>query len=103
MLHSIEIAMSKSCHFFACRIILPVFLITLFSCSQKEIIEMISSSPSGNWQKQSIQVTVTPPAPEKPDILIDSQKVGQVITGFGGCFNELGWEALQVITKAGAG
>ena len=91
--------MSKSCHFFACRIILPVFLITLISCSQKEIIEMISSSPSGNWQKQSIQVTVTPPAPEKPDILIDSQKVGQVITGFGGCFNELGWEALQVLPK----
>ena len=76
MLHSIEIAMSESNSISTCRIILPVFLITLFSCSQKEIIEMTSSSPAGNWQKQSIRVTVTPPSPEKPDILIDSQKIG---------------------------
>jgi glucosylceramidase len=81
--------------FSAGRLFLPVFLISLFSCSQKEIIEMTSTSPSGNWQKQSIRIDVTRPAPEKPDIVIDSQKVEQVITGFGGCFNELGWEALQ--------
>jgi glucosylceramidase len=91
--------MSKSCIFSSGRILLPVFLIIMFSCSQKEIIEMTSTSPAGNWQKQSIQISVTRPAPEKPDILIDSQKVEQVITGFGGCFNELGWEALQSLPE----
>jgi glucosylceramidase len=99
MLHSINIAMSKSTCIYACKIILPVFLITILSCTQNEIIEMTSSSPSGMWQKQSIQVTVTQPTPENPDILIGSQKVEQVITGFGGCFNELGWEALQSLPK----
>ncbi len=64
---------------------------------------MTSTSPSGNWQKNSIRVTVTRPTPENPDILIGSQKVEQVITGFGGCFNELGWEALAGITKDGTG
>ncbi len=91
--------MSRTLILASCRIILPFSLIILFSCSQKEIIEITSTSPSGNWQKQSIRVTVTRPASENPDILIDNQKVEQVITGFGGCFNELGWEALQALPK----
>ena len=99
MLHSIRIAMSVSTILKICRILLPVFAITLISCSKKEIIEITSTSPAGNWQRQSIQISVSKPSGEKPDVIIDSQKVEQVITGFGGCFNELGWEALQSLPK----
>jgi glucosylceramidase len=99
MLHSIEITMSKSSTLSVFSMIMPLILVTLTSCTRKEIIEITSTSPSGNWQKQSIEVIVTRPSTENPDILIDSQKVDQVITGFGGCFNELGWEALQSLPK----
>ncbi len=99
MVHSIAFAMSKYLTFSISRSLLPFVLIGMLSCGQKEVIEITSSSPSGNWQKQSVQVSVTPQSSETPDIFIDPQKVEQVITGLGGCFNELGWEALQTLPK----
>ncbi len=91
--------MIKSRHFSIGRSFLPLFLV-LCSCGQKEIIEITSSSPLGTWQKKSLEVSVTPQSSDKPDIIIDPLKVEQPVIGLGGCFNELGWEALQSLPKA---
>jgi len=93
-------AMSRPYTFTAWRLILSaLFIVLLSACTRKEIIEMTTSSPAGNWQKQSIRVLVNKASPTYPEIVIDSLKTQQVITGFGGCFNELGWEAMQILAN----
>jgi glucosylceramidase len=91
--------MIKSRNFSIGIMILPLFLV-MCACRQKEIIEITSSSPSGTWQKLSVRVSVTPQSATNPDIFIDPLKPEQPIIGLGGCFNELGWEALQSLPKA---
>jgi glucosylceramidase len=37
---------------------------------------------------------------DDPDLIVLENQPQQVIQGFGGCFNELGWDALQIIPEA---
>jgi glucosylceramidase len=83
-----------------CRLISLTFLLILFSsCAQKGQFELISTSSSGNWREQTMQVRILKASAERPEILVDTSKKQQEITGFGGCFNELGWEALQSLPR----
>ncbi len=54
------------------------------------------STESGEWKDfESLQLV--PGAAGKADINIDTSSLGQQILGFGGAFNEKGWEALSLL------
>jgi len=54
----------------------------------------ISSSPSATWDQRAIQPCVS----QKPNLLTAAKE--QTLRGFGGCFNELGWQALSWLSPA---
>ncbi len=61
-------------------------------------ISWVSTTQSKQWQINSpIRATVSQ---EKPTIEILLDKPQQKIDGFGTCFNELGWEALNILSQA---
>jgi len=70
----------------------------IFGCSSPEKIEVVSTTNNQPWITESQSITEKNNADEKViDIYPDSAK--QVIDGFGGCFNELGWDALGTLTE----
>jgi len=54
------------------------------------------STPDAPWQDYA-DMQLTPGPDTSADIIIDTTDQAQVITGFGGCFNEKGWAALSVL------
>jgi glucosylceramidase len=77
------------------KIFIPLTIILLTSCSHKKSIEITSTTATESWQKSIQFIKFRPAGSAKADIVIDTKKTLQAVTGFGGCFNELGWEALQ--------
>ncbi len=62
---------------------------------------LVTSAPNDYWNTQRAVTTASGAA----DLTVDSGTKYQTLTGFGGCFNEMGWDALSVlgadeITKA---
>ncbi len=61
------------------------------------------STPAGVWIDQP-DVPINPgilvPAEPSASVLVDSRRRFQVIDGWGGCFNERGWEVLEVLAPA---
>jgi glucosylceramidase len=71
---------------------------SLFGCSKPEIVvEWVSSSPISKWETKKVTTPISNDIHEST-IQIYPDKEQQVIDGFGGCFNELGWEAVQTLT-----
>jgi glucosylceramidase len=69
----------------------------LLGCKESKKIKSITTTNETRWvinenlQTEEIENT-------KENIIeIDTSKKAQVVDGFGGCFNELGWEALSVL------
>ncbi len=60
-------------------------------------VEWISSTDQAPWKSE--MVTSGTGTPEGDVITIFPEKLQQEIDGFGGCFNELGWEALRVLDE----
>src|ERR1035437_4440850 len=54
-------------------------------------VRWICSTEKSRWQAMA---TTSAATPETNSIKFDPQTTFQTIDGFGGCFNELGWEAL---------
>jgi glucosylceramidase len=75
-----------------------VLVFIIISCSNKQkTVEWISSSPESAWQtKQLKAIDNKNNTYSSISIFCDSKQ--QLIDGFGGCFNELGWEALNSLT-----
>jgi glucosylceramidase len=74
----------------------------LFTCSgfaqttaEPSSIRWICSTEKSRWQEMATTNAVTPGSANS--INLDPKTIFQTIDGFGGCFNELGWEALQAI------
>lgn len=66
------------------------------SCSFQPKAEWVSSTENVLWTKQADILSI--PFNEnslQPDLIIDPSQTEQEITGFGACFNELGWLALS--------
>ncbi len=80
---------------------LTVLLTTLIlaSCSQEKTrIEWTTSTPNANFEKKEIEVVSEK---ETADFIsIYPEKEQQIIDGFGGCFNELGWEAINSLPES---
>jgi glucosylceramidase len=61
------------------------------------------STASSLWADQpDVAVTSNVPVPTEKSarIFVDSKRPGQIIDGWGGCFNERGWKAMEVLTPA---
>lgn len=58
--------------------------------------EIYTTSEQSQWQKSLLKMQKQ--ADENADIIISETKE-QMIDGFGGCFNELGWDALSLLTE----
>ena len=68
----------------------------LASCAKDELnVEWIYSTPDNQWASSAL---IAIAAQSESVIQVFPEKQQQVIDGFGGCFNELGWEALNIVT-----
>jgi len=71
------------------------------SCTQSpKLTNWVSTVPTHHWVQKT---TTNEDFSDDEDLAqitidIDTQKQEQTVTGFGGCFNELGWEALQMLS-----
>ncbi|MGA2052185.1 MAG: glycoside hydrolase family 30 protein [Opitutales bacterium] len=60
-------------------------------------LQWTSSTPTDPWKELTVSINPQPSATQPNTIKIDPATVYQSIDGFGGCFNELGWTALQAL------
>jgi glucosylceramidase len=75
--------------------ILP-FILILASCTGKSILR-IDSSDGKPWEKSSQALVILEDSSSPATVKVLLDQPGQFITGFGACFNELGWDALQML------
>ena len=66
-------------------------------------IQWICSTQAEPWRELPATVLLQPQGAESNVVRLDPATVYQTIDGFGGCFNELGWDALQALDAAAAG
>jgi glucosylceramidase len=65
------------------------------SAQAQPSLRWVSSTRAEPWKELSATVLSQAPASGPNVLKLDPQIVHQTIDGFGGCFNELGWDALQ--------
>jgi glucosylceramidase len=75
--------------------IVSVFGFALAGIAQS--VEWISSTAAAPWVKQNNIALGTNRADAPYDLVVRLDKPQQTIDGWGGCFNELGWTALQTL------
>lgn len=75
-------------------------LVVITSCAKKETkVEWVSTTPESIWQVTHVtssDINTT----DTTTIHIHPEKEQQSVNGFGGCFNELGWDVLNVVSKS---
>jgi len=69
------------------------------SCN-KQKVNLVSTTSSNPWVKEKPVSIEQADTTISFDITILTHNKAQVIDGFGGCFNELGWDALQMLDTA---
>ncbi len=79
------------------KIILFISILAIGSQSIAQTTIWVSSTQTDHWASNSIKVTKSKNAAADVEILTASPK--QTITGFGGCFNELGYTSLQLLSN----
>jgi len=77
---------------------IATLLFAVYGCSTDEKVEWISSTSDQQWVSLT-GADVSKGSSDSSAIIIQIDSALQIIDGFGGCFNELGWDALQSITK----
>lgn len=77
-------------------LVMAVLMIAMFACTTGQKVEWVSTTNNEAW-KINPEVEVNKGKGNSFVIPVDSAK--QVIDGFGGCFNELGWDALQTLSE----
>ncbi|MDA3892132.1 MAG: beta-glycosidase [Salinivirgaceae bacterium] len=76
--------------------ILLGIIVVLASCTQ-QTITLVSTTEQEPWETKEVENTTA--SAETADIIIDRTQTLQTIEGFGGCFNELGWDALSSLSE----
>jgi glucosylceramidase len=74
-------------------------LFAAFACKPTQKAEWVSTTNDASWVKNP-EIIVNSSQSEESDVLIQLDSAQQTIDGFGGCFNELGWDALQTLSEA---
>ena len=70
-----------------------------FSCNSPKV-NWVSTTASNKWVIENPARIEQADTTKPIDITISTRNKAQVIDGFGGCFNELGWDALQMLDTA---
>lgn len=70
--------------------------IAISSFAQQKV-EWVSTTQTDHWTSQKNLKTAA--AAGKADAIIEIGKPLQTVNGFGGCFNELGWTSLQLLSE----
>lgn len=71
------------------------FLFTITACNKQPNVTWVSTTNDNVWVQKTYKDS---DVPSDMSIVIDINKQQQTIDGFGGCFNELGWDALGMVT-----
>ena len=72
-------------------------LFVAFGCSTGEKVEWVGTTNDQPWVSLT-GAEVNSGTSNSSAIVIQTDSAQQIIDGFGGCFNELGWDALQSLT-----
>jgi glucosylceramidase len=72
----------------------------LLSCRGNLTVKWWTSSPSRHWEEQRNILLEPADSFSNIDVEIFTDSTQQKIEGFGGCFNELGWDALSYLDEA---
>lgn len=76
-----------------------VFLLFIIACAEPQSkVEWVSSSETSFWEMRP-EATLNKAKSVGEAIFIDTDKIQQTVDGFGGCFNELGWEAIKILPE----
>lgn len=70
-------------------------LLTVTACSKAPSVTWVSTTDDNVWVEKTHEATSIV---SDLSIMVDIHNQEQTIDGFGGCFNELGWEALGMVT-----
>ena len=77
-------------------LILFVSVCLFTACEKQPVIEWVATTGSSQWELQS-QPQVLPGTTTDVTTEIFPQKELQTVSGFGACFNELGWTSLSLL------
>ncbi|MBP0902978.1 hypothetical protein ACFSKN_13475 [Mariniflexile gromovii] len=80
------------------KLTICALLLVLTANAQKPKVSWVSSTNNEVWVTKKYKPSKSKKASDI-SIAIDTKKREQKIDGFGGCFNELGWEALGMVTS----
>ncbi len=67
------------------------------ACQSQHHLKTYTSTNQKRWYQNNDIISKTYQETDSVDIEILTDEKEQIIDGFGGCFNELGWDALQVL------
>jgi len=81
------------------RQLIPTAFILLAGCGQEKDVTWIQTTREVPWVLKSGLALTGDRAGGSRVIRLDPGDMHQVIDGFGACFNELGWEALQLASE----
>ena len=76
------------------RLISLILLFLLSGTVSAQKVEWYTTTQTSPWVKQKVKPERTTTGAE---IVLDPAQRLQLITGIGGCFNEMGWDALNVL------
>ncbi|MEP5338151.1 MAG: hypothetical protein ABJL44_07775 [Algibacter sp.] len=79
------------------KLIVLMVLASFTACKQQSEVSWISTTNDSPWIEKTYTLLENDNSSDIV-ITIDTNKQQQEITGFGGCFNELGWDALSMVT-----
>lgn len=74
-------------------------LVASQSVTQANTPQWISSTESQPWKHMAVEPVASSTEASTDPIQLDAKTTFQQIDGFGSCFNELGWEALQALDE----
>lgn len=72
------------------------FLLILFGCSESSKVKWVSTTNDQPWAPEA-DIILQKSGSAPVELVINPDSAAQTLDGFGGCFNELGWDALQAL------
>ena len=70
--------------------------LTIASCNTPKV-NLVSTTSNKPWITEAAIVVKKADNSKQFDLIISTRDKAQIIDGFGGCFNELGWDAFQML------
>jgi len=71
--------------------------LTMLSCRNNHDLLFITSTNTEKWVESGDFSLKEYKTGDQTTVIIDTMKKEQIVNGFGGCLNELGWDALSII------